>query len=398
MPKMINYLKAYKGDTARYVQTTSRAWSVMQASCLVLAPLLAKLSEAYGRRPLMLLGSRWALASRLVDATVPHPLAMVMTTACAGVSNATLHSLMAATGDLFAADGQAALSAMGGLHIGAMLASIAAPGVGSLLAARDARLSLAVGVALSSLEVALVTQAPETLPLDRQRPLMEAKLQDFNPLAFLELFAKGPRMAMLCLTQVAASIIDSGVVRSGPLVYRESLGWSVARVGRYTMSSAIVAVLGNVAAGGGVAALGPALALLAGTLSSTLQHALNSMVTKSWQQWGVMQLGVPAGMKTGGLSALIFQAGQDIGMRREELQNHLQAMDSFAGAIGAPIMARWYVVALRAGKSRIFFRRVAAVALLQAFLGLLASGMPRQHATAPCTGASSSCHWKRRCK
>eukprot|EP00930_Biecheleria_cincta_P097932 TRINITY_DN89609_c0_g1_i1.p1 TRINITY_DN89609_c0_g1~~TRINITY_DN89609_c0_g1_i1.p1 ORF type:complete len:433 (+),score=68.38 TRINITY_DN89609_c0_g1_i1:44-1342(+) len=372
--KMLIYLQRYRGDTARYARTNSRGLVAMMASSAILAPLFTVLSEAHGRKPLLLLGAIWSLLMRILDFSFPVPSVIFFTTAASALASATMQGCMSAFTDLFPGDLTGAAGAMAGFQAAAATSSIIAPVLGSTLAAQNRRLPLFLCVVLTFLEVVLLRMVPETLAEEQRIPMKEASWKKTNPVSFLRIFGTSSRLASLCFVQALSYMSEPMVLnRTFALVHQQSLGWNVAQCGRYMSLSAAVAIPSFAMAGHIVKAMGSVAALGIGNSVLAFNYVLEAAwVRTPWQQFATLPFVAAKGMSTASLSALVMQAGQDAGMRQGELRGCLQSLQNISIAVASPIWAWWYAVCLRAGKPRRFFAAVAMAVLSQGLIGQLA--------------------------
>lgn len=385
--KTVVYLRHFKGDTARCAALSAKAGMMMMGSALLLQPWLSLLSEAYGRKSLLLLGAMWSILARVTEAVLPIPRIMFLSTATAALANGSMLGAQSAIGDIFAGDAKGAGGALAALMLGPTAASVLAPTIGSSLALRNVRLPSALAICFGLVELMLVRRLPET-HVGQRVPLSEASISKVNPLSFMRVFFQGPRLASLACAQFLAFFTDPMVVmQTSKLAYQDALNWTVADCGRYMSVVNLVSIPGMALGGRSLQTMGTGLALLSGGCASVLQKLLDShWVQWPWQQYAATPLLAFRGLSVAALRALVQQAGVEAGMRQGELQGSLSSLMNVAVALGMPTWASWYAACARSGKPRRFFHGVAMVMLAQAVVAEVAALLQRK----PCDGPKGS--------
>lgn len=377
--RMMVYLNAFKGDTARVASTNAKGMMMMLGSNLILTPLISIFSQAQGRWPVMFIGGFSHIIMQIINLISPTPGVVLATTGASAICTVTMLGAMQAIGDVFAGDPQAAGAAMAKVQAGQLAASVFSPFLGAALAARGVRVPLVCGVALSAAELVLVRQLPETLPEAQMRPMGDANWAAAQPLGFLKLFLRGPRLAALALVHLITEITDPLVMnRTASLVHMESLGWSVANCGGYTSISSAVAVPGYVFAGRVLKAIGTVPALAMSGIGIALHHFLEGgWVSQAWQQFALLPLLLTRGSTTASLQALLMETGLKAGFVQGELRGYLQSMKYLAGVLGFPLWAALFARSVQNKVPRQFFLGLATLVAVQMAAGQVAATLPK---------------------
>jgi DHA1 family multidrug resistance protein-like MFS transporter len=138
--------------------------SVFSLMQFLFAPIWGSLSERYGRKPMLVLGTLGNALSQLVFGLATSLWMLFAARALAGIlSSATLPATMAFISDSTSEEERA--TAMGMLSAAMGLGMVAGPGIGGLLGTDSLSLPFFVAAGLSSLSLILVLALlPESLP------------------------------------------------------------------------------------------------------------------------------------------------------------------------------------------------------------------------------------------
>lgn len=228
--KMSVYLRHWNGDTSRYIRVNSFGQSVMNLSSLFLTPWFAALADARGRRSLLQLGTRFAAAMRVVELALPIPRALTFTQCLNGVTMASQTGSFISVTDLFPGDAQGAAGAMALMQMANMAAVTFSPYIGTALAARSTTAVFVLSACAAALNALLATTVPETQQPSLRVPLQSrgGLLRAINPFAFVQLFCRGRRLALLSVTEVLFMMTEPrNTTRGSMLVNGTSLSWTV---------------------------------------------------------------------------------------------------------------------------------------------------------------------------
>ncbi len=224
LPRLVEQMAGSTHQGALIFGLFGTAWALMQ---LIFSPVLGALSDAYGRRPVLLLSSLGLGLDYILMALAPDLVWLFIGRVISGITAATFSTAGAYIADVTPPEQRAAKFGLIGAAFG--LGFVLGPAIGGLLGATDPRLPFWVAAALS---LACAGYGwfvlPESLPPARRQPFA---WRHANPVGSLRLLASRPKLmglsgAML-LYHVAHAVFPAVfVLHAG---YR--FGWGPDKVG-----------------------------------------------------------------------------------------------------------------------------------------------------------------------
>jgi DHA1 family tetracycline resistance protein-like MFS transporter len=224
LPKLVEDMAGSTQQAALVLGVFGTLWALMQ---LLFSPVLGALSDAYGRRP-VLLGSSLGLGlDYVLMALAPDLVWLLVGRVISGIMAATFATAGAYIADVTPPAERAARFGLIGAAFGAGF--VLGPAIGGLLGAYDPRLPFWVAAGLSLAAAAygwLVL--PESLPPERRSPFI---WRSASPLGALRLLRSDPRLlglsSAMFLYHVAHAVFPAVfVLHAG---YR--FGWGPGTVG-----------------------------------------------------------------------------------------------------------------------------------------------------------------------
>jgi len=302
------------------------------------SPILGALSDAHGRRPVLLLGFCGMAVSFLATVVATALWMLVAVRVVSGAMQANMSVGNAYVADITPPDGRAKRFGMLGAMFG--LGFILGPVVGGLLGAIDLRLPFLAAGSLALLNLLYgYFVLPESLPAERRRAF---HWKAANPVSSLRGLAqlKGarPLVAVIACTGLAQFVLYTCWVLYttfkfgwGPL----ENGWSLAAVG---IVSVIVQglLLGRL-----LRWFSPRRLAVLGLVSSTLAYAMWGAASQGWMMFAVIFANLLGATVAASVHSIISSAadarsqGQALGAVGG--LNSLMAV--LAPAIGAPLLA-----------------------------------------------------------
>ncbi|MEZ5854889.1 MAG: TCR/Tet family MFS transporter [Hyphomicrobiaceae bacterium] len=192
LPKLVEQLSGSTARAAVIYGVFGTAWALMQ---LLFSPVLGALSDAYGRRPVLLLSSFGLGLDYILMALAPNLIWLFVGRVLSGITAATFSTAGAYIADVTPAAERAGKFGLIGAAFG--VGFVLGPALGGLLGAQDPRLPFWVAAVLS---LACASYGyfvlPESLPPDRRSPF---RWRTANPLGALSLIRSKPGLSELSL-------------------------------------------------------------------------------------------------------------------------------------------------------------------------------------------------------
>jgi len=272
------------------------------------APLLGALSDAYGRRPVLLLGFCGLALNFFATAAATALWVLVAVRLLGGAMQANAAVANAYVADITAPADRARRFGMLGAMFG--LGFIIGPAVGGLLGAIDLRLPFVAAGVLALLNLAYgYFVLPESLPADRRRPF---SWKAVNPVASLRALARLEGMGRI-VAVIACAGLAQGVLYNVWVLYTTfKFGWTAQDNG---WSLAAVGVVSVVVQGGLLRLLlkwlAPRQLAVMGLLSSTLAYAAWGAAPAGWVMYVVIFTNLLGYTVTASLQSLVSGAARE---------------------------------------------------------------------------------------
>ncbi|MEV6801568.1 MFS transporter [Micromonospora rifamycinica] len=168
----------------------------------VVSPLLGRLSDRYGRRPVLLVSLSCLGVDWLAHAASPSPWTLLLFHALAGACAGTNTVVNAYLADATAPEARSRAYGLVGAAFG--LGFVAGPTVGGLLGTVDVRLPFLAAAALSFANVGYGWFVlPESRPGDRTTPLT---LRTANPVSAVAVVLRRPALGRLAYARCCADV------------------------------------------------------------------------------------------------------------------------------------------------------------------------------------------------
>lgn len=378
IPVYPKLLVAFAGSDAQGALWAGVFMTLFALIQLFASPLLGALSDAHGRRPVILIATAGLAADMLIMAFAQNLWWLLVTRVIHAVTAATHSTAAAYIADVTTPQERA--RAFGLMGAAFSFGFIVGPALGGMLGQIDLRLPFLVGAALAAVNVIYgYFVLPESLPKEKRTPFAWRAANPLGALAFLR--SDPPLLALSgvnFLTQLAHQIYPSlWVLYTG---YRYQ--WDAQMVGLTLAASGIVTVLvQGFLVGPVVKRWGERRALLFGLACWAVAFAV-----EGWAPTGMLFL---IGIPIGALSAFAGPAVNALMSRRvaAEKQGQLQgangAILSLTGLVGPGLFTGVFAaMAALGGAAPIGLSFYIASALVIA-AGLVAHAVTRPRAEAP---------------
>lgn len=282
LPGLVGELTHSQTDQAFWFGVTTFAFSIAN---FVSAPMLGALSDAYGRRPVLLIGFSGLAISFLSTAFVTSMPVLIVIRLIGGAMQANLTVANAYVADITPPEQRArrfgALGAMFGIGF------ILGPVVGGLLGAINLRLPFLVAGSLALLNLAYgFFVLPESLPVERRHAFSWRSANTFSALRRLsELKGVGRLATVLALCALAQFVMYTSWV----LYTTFKFGWGPLQNG-YSMAAVGVtsALVQGVLLSRLLARFSAWRLAVIGLASSTLAYTLFGLATQGWMMFAVI--------------------------------------------------------------------------------------------------------------
>jgi MFS transporter, DHA1 family, tetracycline resistance protein len=260
------------------------------------APLLGRLADRYGRRPVLLASLGFLGVDYLAHALSPTVLSLMLFHGLAGAFAGTGTVVNAYVADVTPPSGRARAYGLIGAVFG--LGFVAGPALGGLLGAVDIRLPFVVAAVLAFANVAYgLLILPESRPGDGVTPLTMT-----SPFGALSAVLRRPVLGRLATARFCSDIARNVQQALWTFLVTFQLGWGTARTGLVMAAGALAGALFSARAIGPVVrVLGDKRAAVLGAALSTVTFAGIAFASSAIDIYVLQGVGVLAGI--GGASA-----------------------------------------------------------------------------------------------
>jgi len=295
----------------------------------VVSPLLGRLSDRYGRRPVLLVSLTCLGVDWLAHAASPNPWTLLVFHALAGACAGTNTVVNAYVADVTAPEARARAYGLIGSAFG--LGFVAGPILGGLLGAVDVRLPFLAAAALCFANVAYGWFVlPESRPGDRSTPL---SLRMTNPVGAIAAVLRRPVLGRLAYARFLADVARMIHQSTWAFFLTHQFGWSLAHIGVVMAAGALVGALFQVWAVGLVTRwLGDKRAAVAGSLLGVAALSGTAFVSVPWLLHVLQLVGV-----LGSLAGAATQSWISRSIRADE-QGTVQGALTGIGAVAETVV------------------------------------------------------------
>jgi DHA1 family tetracycline resistance protein-like MFS transporter len=235
VPALMTAIAGTAADAARWSGIIGSSYGVLQ---FLSSPLLGRLADRYGRRPVLLLSLLGLGVDYLGHAVTPAAALLLLFHGLAGACAGTNTVVNAYIADVTPAPDRARAYGLVGSAFG--LGFIAGPTLGGLLGGVDVRLPFYAAAALAFANAAYGWFVlPESRPGDRRTPL---SLRAANPLAAVADVLRRPVLARLAVARFLADLARMTHQASWTFLVTYRFAWSTARVGVVLAAGALAGV------------------------------------------------------------------------------------------------------------------------------------------------------------
>lgn len=330
LPALIGTFSVSPSDQTFWVGVVSFAFGIAN---FFGAPLLGALSDAWGRRKVLLLGFCGLALNFFATALANSLWVLIAVRLVGGAMQANAAVANAYVADITAPEGRARRFGLLGAMFG--LGFIIGPAAGGLLGAIDIHLPFFVAGGLSLLNLAYGWWVlPESLPPEKRRPF---EWRSANPLkafqALVGLPGIGKVVGVIACTGLAQGVLYNVWVLHNTFKFgwdTQANGWSLAAVG---VVSVIVQgfLLGKL-----LKRFAPRRLAVMGLISSTLAYLLWGAASQGWMMYAIIFANLLGFTVTASVQSLVSAAAD--ARNQGQTLGSVSALNSLTAVI-APVLA-----------------------------------------------------------
>lgn len=357
-------LRASGLDPSSVALLLGRLGSASALCEVLLSNSFGKLSDAIGRKPIMLAAPAITVLARsmvVLAPTLPVLIgARLITTLVVPVYWLAYQAAMA---DAFGSN-TTKLAIVGsrvqaGMGLGYALASL----VGGPLAQRDIRYAYAASCTLGCCVLGCIALGfRETLSAERR---VRFEWKGNSPLGFQNLFRRSHLSAKLNLVVVCQSLTN-GMGDLWQVLARELRGWGAAQCGRFAATAGVASMLGTLLTGPSIRRLGARGHTVATTCASaSASIVLGGATSNAIAFSGVVPMALGAG-KGQATSARITNLGKEMGVPQGQLAAERNTLNAIIKVAAPSLYASLFALGVRRGVLGLPFYATAALMCVSA--------------------------------
>jgi MFS transporter, DHA1 family, tetracycline resistance protein len=358
IPALMGGITADPAHAARWAGVIDTAYGLLQ---FLAAPLLGRLADRYGRRPVLLVSLAFLGVDYLAHAVRPTVGSLLLFHGLAGAFAGNDIAIRAYVADITPPSGRARAYGLVGAAFG--LGFVAGPALGGVLGAVDVRLPFAVAAALAFVIVAYgLFVLPESRPGDRVTPV-----RFVSPLGALASVVRRPTLGRLALAQFCSDIARNVHQALWTFLVAYRLAWGSARIGVVMAAGALAgAVFAARAIDPVVRRIGDKRAAVVGGLLTAVAFVITAFAATAAPVYAAQAVGVLAGIGGAASQSWISRVtGPD---ERGTVQGSLASGSALAEGVIPLVASALFAWALPHGLPGLPFLAAAAFAVASAVL------------------------------
>ena len=317
------------------------AYSAMQ---FLFGPVIGNLSDAYGRRPVLLVSVLGLGLDYAVSGLAPSIGWVLAGRLFAGLCGASYITAGAFIADVTRPEDRGRAFGLIGVAFG--VGFIIGPAVGGLLGQFGHRVPFFAAALFSLANLAFGWLfLPESLPREARRPF---DIRQANPLGALAALRASPALGPLAAALFLFSLAQSVYIAVWPYAVMDRYGWGEGLVGLSLACVGVAAIINQgLLVGPLVARLGERRAALLGLSTALLTSGGYALATQSWMVFALIAVGGLQGIVMPAVTALM---SRDVPADRQgEVQGAIGSLQGIAAIFGPPLMTGLFSLATRPG-------------------------------------------------
>ncbi len=341
LPKLVEQLAGGGISNAAFIYGfIATAYAVAQ---FIFSPLMGAMSDAWGRKPVLLASQAGLCLDYLVMAFAPNLGWLVAARIVAGMLGATMTTANAYMADISSPEDRSKNFGLIGAAFG--IGFIAGPLIGGVLGAIDIRLPFLFAAALIAANFVYgLFVLPESLSLANRRPLGTASV---NPVTAIARLTRFPMLYSLLAALFLTNIAQRGLEAIWVLYTEFRFGWTVRDAGfSLAFVGVMFVIVQGMLVGPVVKRIGEWRTVIAGYLASAIALASYGIATQGWMVYPLIAIHVLGNALAGpALNAICSKTvpADEQGL----LQGTLSSLNSMAIIIG-PLAASMVLAAVSA--------------------------------------------------
>jgi len=303
------------------------------------SPVVGGLSDAYGRRPVLLVSMAGFAANMLIMAFAPVLWLFFVGRALSGITGASYTTAYAYISDVTPQERRAETFGLVGVAFG--LGFIVGPALGGLLGAENVRLPFFAAAGLAGLNLLLgIFLLPESLPAAMRRPFDWRRA---NPVGSLKQIARlGGPLRRLAVTYFLWMMAIQSLHGIWSYVAAYRYQWTPFGIG---LSLTLVGVLAVVVNGflvkKSVKTFGEWQTAMIGLTAGTIGYAMHFLADAAWLAYAAIIVGALGGLAVPALQAMMTARADP--SAQGELQGGLATLSSLTVIAGPIIFSQIFV-------------------------------------------------------
>ena len=287
------------GASPFVIGVLASSYALMQ---FIFAPVWGRLSDRYGRRPIILIALAGSAISSLLIGLATSLIFLFVARILNGISGASYSAAQAYVADVTSPQERARGMGLIGAAFG--LGFILGPAIGGLCAIVDPRLPFFVAAALAALNL---LAAWRRLPEPERRPAVRSSQREL-----LRAVVRDGRIAPMIVITFLGTFAFVGMEQTFALLGNRRFGFGLVETGLvFTYIGVIVAVVQGKAIGPLVARLGERRVMLTGLVLTGAALGLLAVTTHLWALFPVVALLAASGLVFPTVTSLVSKAVSD---------------------------------------------------------------------------------------